>query len=64
MLNLEADVYVSHPGGQVQQISPGNGLFYQSCIHPMDRASSMEARRLAFLESGVPIRLDRQKDFP
>jgi|TARA_B110000116_G_scaffold256117_1_gene255040 Tol biopolymer transport system component len=34
MLPFEAQVCVMHPSGEVHRISPGSGIFYQSCIHP------------------------------
>ena len=30
-----ADVFAWFPDGEVKQMSPGNGVYYQACIHPM-----------------------------
>lgn len=33
-LKFYADVYTWFPNDQIKRISPGDGLYYQSCIHP------------------------------
>jgi hypothetical protein len=29
-----ADVYAWYPDGEVKKISPGDGIYFQPCIHP------------------------------
>ena len=33
-MGFSADVYAWFPYGKVQRISPGDGIYYQACIHP------------------------------
>ena len=33
-LKFYADVYVWFPDGRIQKVSPGDGIYYQPCIHP------------------------------
>ena len=33
-LNFYTDVYAWYPEGQVKRISPGDGIYFQPCIHP------------------------------
>jgi len=33
-MSFSADVYAWLPDGKIQRISPGDGIYYQACIHP------------------------------
>lgn len=33
-LNFFADVFAWFPDGRIQKVSPGDGIYYQSCVHP------------------------------
>ena len=45
-LSFRSDVYVWHADGEVRSVSPGNGIYYQPCIHP-DRSDVVYAGNAA-----------------